>query len=744
MIGQRVGHYDIEEVLGEGGMGVVYRARDVNLDRLVAIKFLQPYLYTDEAEKTRFVQEARAASSLDHPNICTIYEIDTTPNGQTYIAMAYYMGETLRRKLLRGPLPVDEALTYAIDVAQGLAKAHNHRLIHCDIKPDNIAITMDGLAKILDFGLAKRLHDTVQSSAEGVSGTIEYMAPEQIRGRPDRRTDLWSLGVVIYEMMTGRLPFRGAKRMETLNAISSAPYTPATELPPEVEALIARSLAKDPAHRYQRAEEMLAHLHALRHGVQVLTRSPAVAQRRPNSIAVLPFSNLSADSEAEYFSDGLTDEIIHLLSQVRGTLVVSHTSSFQFKGTNEGASAIGERLNVKTVLQGSVRQMGKKLRITAQLIDAVEGFNLWSQRYDRELEDVFAIQEDIALSIVSMLKVNLKGDAARPKSRYAGNVEAHSLVLQGRYHWDQRTEAGIRKAGECFQRALAIDPRCAPAYAGLADFYISLGFWGVMQPADAWASGLEFGLKALQIDARLPEAEIALAKHSLFANLDWISAEQRLLRSIELEPALSIGHYAYGILLAQLGRFDSALLEFRCAREIDPLSLVVQSGVAWAYYYAGKFDQATDECQKTLAMGPNHFEPYACLGLIAIAQGRMVDAPPLLERSLALRSSPIGRGLLGYACGLVGRTDEARAILAQLKADAAERYVNPVAAAFIHIGLGDEDEAVDCLEAAIASREAFVAYLKVLPPFRALQSSIRYRALLNQIGNASVSQFLTT
>jgi serine/threonine-protein kinase len=242
----------------------------------------------------------------------------------------------------------------------------------------------------------------------------------------------------------------------------------------------------------------------------------------------------------------------------------------------------------------------------------------------------------------------------------------------------------------------------------------------------------------------LPEAEIALAKHSLFANLDWISAEQRLLRSIELEPALSIGHYAYGILLAQLGRFDSALLEFRCAREIDPLSLVVQSGVAWAYYYAGKFDQATDECQKTLAMGPNHFEPYACLGLIAIAQGRMVDAPPLMERSLALRSSPIGRGLLGYACGLVGRTDEARAILAQLKADAAKRYVNPVAAAFIHIGLGEEDEAVDCLEAAIASREAFVAYLKVLPPFRALQSSIRYRALLNQIGNASVSQFLTT
>jgi serine/threonine protein kinase/Flp pilus assembly protein TadD len=745
MIGQRIAHYQIEEVLGEGGMGVVYRARDVNLDRLVAIKFLRSHLYKSESEKNRFIQEARSASSLDHPNICTIYEVNTTSTGETFIAMAYYQGETLRRKLFRGALPLDEALGYAIDIAQGLAKAHNHRLIHCDIKPDNVAITTDGVAKILDFGLAKRLHETAQPQAEVVSGTVEYMAPEQIRGKPDRRTDLWALGVLIYEMTTGRRPFQGSRQLETLQAIAGAPYTPAAELSPELEGLIARALAKDPDDRYQRAEEMLAHLHALRHGVQLQPRAAAAQQqRRPNSIAVLPFHNLSSDPEAEYFCDGLADEVIHLLSQVRGTLVVSPTSSFEFKNKNESVKAIGERLNVKTVLEGSVRLIGKKVRITAQLTDTLEGFNLWSQRYDRDLEDIFAIQEDIALSIVSMLKINLKGDPAPPRSRYAGNVEAHTLYLQGRYYWDQRTPAGIQKAGECFQQAIALDAGCAPAYAGLADFFISLGFWGAMAPLEAWPKALNFGLRALQIDPRLPEAEIALAKHALFSNLDWSSAEQRLLRAIELEPALSSGHFAYGILLAQLGRFESSLLEFRCARELDPLSLPINTGVAWSYYYAAKLDQAAEECQKALNLGPRYFEALACMGLIRMAQGQPEEALPWLERAVSESQGALfAKGFLAYCHGINGRAAEARAILAQLDAAAEKRYVTPVAGALVHLGLGELDEALTSLEKALAQREAFLAYLKVFPPFRPLHSSPRFRSLLNEIANASTSQLLT-
>ncbi len=744
MIGQRIAHYEIEEVLGEGGMGVVYRARDINLNRLVAIKFLQPHLYADEGERARLIQEARAASSLDHPNICTIYEIDTAPGGQTFIAMAYYDGETLRRKLARGALPIDEALMHAIDIAQGLAKAHSLRLVHRDIKPDNIAITLDGVAKILDFGLVKHLQDSAQLETEGMTGTISYMAPEQIEGRSDRRTDLWALGVVIYEMTTGRLPFTGQHQEDTLRAIASAPYTPVTDLPAEVERLIARALAKDPAERYQRAEEMLAHLHALRHNVQLLSpRLVEGRQRRSNSIAVLPFSSLSGDAETEYFGDGLADELIHLLSQVRGTLVVARSSSFEFKGKSESVREIGDRLNVSTVLGGSVRRIGNKLRITAQLTDAIEGFNLWSQRYDRELKDLFAIQEDIALSIVSMLKVNLKGETTPPRSRYAGNVEAHSLYLKGRFYWDQRTSEGIKKAGECFQQAIAIDPKCAPAYAGLADFYISLGFWGVMAPPGAWSLGRDFALKSLQIDSNLPEAEISLAKHALFANWDWTTAEQRLLRAIEMEPSLSMGHFSYAILLIQLGQFESALLEFRCARELDPLSLSVTTGVAWAYYYAGKFDQATEECLKAFDLRADYFEALGCMGLIAIGEGRLEDAVSWFERGVAAEPIPLGRGFLGYSYALSGRHEEARAILGALQTAATTRYVTPIAPALIHTGLGEWDEALTCLEEASTLREAFLAYLKVFPPFKPLHSSPRYRALLNEIASASTSEYLT-
>lgn len=745
MIGQRIAHYDIEEILGEGGMGVVYRARDINLNRLVAIKFLQPHLYADHAERARLIQEARAASSLDHPNICTIYEIDTAPDGQTFIAMAYYHGETLRRKLARGALPIDEALQHAIDIAQGLAKAHSLGLVHRDIKPDNIAITLDGVAKILDFGLVKQLQDSEQPESEDVTGTIAYMAPEQIRGRSDRRTDLWSLGVVIYEMTTGRLPFTGAHQVDTLRAIASAPYAPATNLPAEIEKLIARALAKDPAERYQRAEEMLAHLHALRHGVPLVSPGPVESHppRRHNSIAVLPFSSLTGDVETGYFGDGLADELIHLLSQVRGMLVVARSSSFEFKGRGESVREIGERLNVNTVLGGSVRRIGNKLRITAQLTDAVEGFTLWSQRYDRELKDLFAIQEDIALSIVSMLKINLKGEPTPPRSRYAGNVEAHSLYLKGRFHWEQRTSDGIQKAGECFQQAIAIDPRCAPAYAGLADFYISLGFWGVMSPPGAWARGYDFALKSLQIDSRLPDAEISLAKHALFANWDWTTAEQRLVRAIEMEPSLSTSHFSYAILLLQLGRFESALLEFRCARELDPLSLSVSTGVAWAYYYAGKFEQATEECLKTFSLYADYFEALGCMGLIAIGEGRLEDAVSWFERARAAEPIPLGSGFLGYAYALSGRKEDAQALLGALQAASATRYVTPVAPALIHVGLGEWDEALACLEEASTLREAFLAYMKVFPPFKPLHGLPRYRALLNEVSSATAAEFLT-
>lgn len=747
MIGQTVAHYEIQEILGKGGFAVVYKARDVNLGRLVAIKFLQPHRYADKEERDRFVLEAQAASRLDHPNICTIYEVDTAANGELFIAMAYYDGETLRKKLTGGPLSIDDAFKYAVDIAQGLAKAHHHQVIHRDIKPENIVITFDGVAKILDFGLAKLIYSS--SPPERLLGTVEYMAPEQIQGISDRRTDLWALGVVIYEMVTGRRPFESPKHSDILNTILNGDFPPASDLrngvPTEVDKLVARALAKNPADRYQCAEEMLAHLHALRHGIQSLsTATIGIQQGHPNSIAVLPFANVNHDEEAEYFSDGLADELIHLLSQVRGLRVVSQTSSFEFKGKNESIRTIGERLRVNSVLEGSVRRAGNMLRITARLTDAVEGYHLWSHRYDRELRDVFAIQEDIALSIVSMLKLDLQREVAAFRPRYAGNIEAYGLYLKGRYYWGQRTPDGVLKAGEYFQQALTVDPDCAPAYAGLADYFISLGFWSITVPTEAWTRGRESALRGLQLDERLAEAEISLAKCAIFNDWDWRQAEQRFLRAVELNPLLSAGHFSYSILLLQTGRFDSALLELRCARDLDPLSLTIGTGVAWAHYYAGRYDRATEECRKVLELQPDYFEALGCMGLVAIGEGRFAEAVPWFEGAIRVSGgSPLGLGFLGYAHGLNGCAAEARGILEKLQRIASERYVSAIVPAIVHIGLFEQDEALSHLEKAASSRDAFLAYAAVFPPFQPLHDTPRFQSLINEIGLGGDSEKLT-
>jgi serine/threonine-protein kinase len=454
---------------------------------------------------------------------------------------------------------------------------------------------------------------------------------------------------------------------------------------------------------------------------------------------------MSRDEETEYFSDGLADELIHLLSQVKGLHVVSHTSSFEFKGKCENIRSIAERLNVTTILEGSLRRSGNTLRITAQLTNAASGYHLWSERYDRELKDVFAIQEDIALSIASTLKLKLKSEIAPVRSRYSGSVEAHALYLKGRYHWEQRTEEGFRKAGQCFQQAITVDPNCAPAFAGLADYFISLGFWGFVSPREAWDRGRELAFQAMQVDDRLAEAEISLAKCALFNHWDWRQAEDRFLRAIELNPALSAGHFSYAILLIQLGRFDSSLLELRCARELDPLSLTIATGVAWAYYYLGRYDRAAEECHKVFDLQPDYLEASACMGLIAIREGHTADAVAWFQRALTgSGGNSLGLGFLGYALALDGRAAEADQTLAQLIKASAVRYVSPIAMALIHIGLSQHDEALRWLENAYDVRDAWLAYAKVFPPYEPLRASPRFRQLLIQIALGGSFDQLTT
>ncbi|GGG93222.1 protein kinase domain-containing protein [Silvibacterium dinghuense] len=752
MIGRIIAHYQIQELLAEGAMGIVYRARDLNLERSVAIKVLKPQRSSDEAAVERFMQEARAASSLDHPNVCTIYEIEKDEAGQLLIVMAYYDGETLRRKLFRGPLAPEDALHYTVDIAQGLAKAHRQGLVHRDIKPENIIITADGIAKILDFGLVKLPRATVSGDAvpETVVGTVGYMSPEQIEGHSDHRSDLWAIGVLFYEMLTGRRPFLGLPS-QAVEGILHSGYTPASEVRPGIpdglDHVIARALAKKPTDRYQRAEEMLAHLHALRHG---LASSPAMPDKTGNearsmTIAVLPFSNVGGGEEAEYFSDGLTDELIHLLSQLKGLRVVSHTSAFEFKGKAQDIRAIAERLNVNTILEGSVRQFGERLRVTVQLTDAIHGYHLWSQKYDHELKDIFAIQEDIARSVAAKFEMKPTREMALPRSRYSQNIDAHALYLKGRYYWGLRTPEAAQRGMQCFEQAIVVDPQCAPAHAGLADCFVSLGFLGVIPPGAAWARGRELAMKARELDPHLAEAEISLAKCALFSNWDWRLAEELAIRAIELDPGFSGSHFFYAILLLQSGRYESSLHELRTARELDPLSSPISSGIAWVHYYQGNHHLALEQCEKVFAVDPDYPEAHACRGLALLALRRHAEAMPCLEHSVTVSGhNPIVIGFHGAALATGGRTDEARAVLAQLQNMATKRFVSAVPPAMILIALGEYEAAMEHLETAYKTREAFLAYARVFPLFDPIREQPRFQALLGELDLASSAEMMTS
>ncbi|MCZ6776598.1 MAG: protein kinase, partial [Ignavibacteria bacterium] len=507
MVGRTISHYKILEKLGEGGMGTVYKAQDLKLDRSVALKFLPSYLSQAEEEKKRFVHEAKAASALDHPNICTIHEIDQTEDGQMFIAMACYEGKTVKEKIEHGPPPLDQAIDITIQVAQGLAKAHSQGIIHRDLKPANIMVTNDGMVKILDFGLAKLAGQTKLTKTGATLGTAAYMSPEQVKGvSADHRIDIWAFGVVLYEMVTGKQPFAGDYEQAVMYSIIHEEVEPMTtlrnEVPPELEQLVQKAMNKDANERHENMDELLAELELVKHSfVAEDVRSSTRKEKPLPSIAVLPFVNMSAHSENEYFSDGLAEELINALTKIKGLQIVARTSAFSFRGKEIDIREIGRKLNVRTVLEGSVRKAGNRLRITVQLVKVADGYQLWSERYDKEMDDVFAIQDEISLAIVERLKVELLSEEkATLAKRYTENPEAYSLYLKGRYYWNKRTAEGFRKAIENFRTAIAEDPTYASAYAGLADSYALLGDVGVtaIPPKEAFSNAKTTVQKALE------------------------------------------------------------------------------------------------------------------------------------------------------------------------------------------------------------------------------------------------------
>ena len=713
--GTRIGAYEILGPLGAGGMGVVYRARDTRLDRTVALKFLPPELTRDPQAKERFLREARVAASLDHPNVCTIYEVGEAPDvdAAVFIAMAHYGGETLKQRIGRGPLDMPDALDIAIQTARGLGKAHAAGIVHRDVKPANLIVTEDGLVKILDFGVAKLANEAGLTQTGTTLGTVAYMSPEQAAGgEVDGRSDLWALGVVLYEMLAGRTPFAGEGPQAVIhNLLNTEPLPLATarsDLAPAVDSLVRRALSKDPRQRHQQAAALANELQTIRRELQTAAfGTAAAASGATPSIAVLPFANMSSDPEQEYFCDGLAEELIDALARLEGLKVVARTSTFQFKGQAQDIRRIGEQLGVETVLEGSVRKAGHRLRITAQLINVSDGYHLWSERYDRTMDDVFAVQEEIAQAIVERLKVKLVGESDAPLVTVSTtNLEAYDLLLEGRHHMMRFTARGFDRAMECYERALAIEPRYAPAHAGVSFVHSSRSAFGLSSPHDAQPKAREAAERALAADPGCAEAVSELAEVRSGYDWDWVGAEREYRRALELGPGSAIVHIEFGFFLAKEGRMDEGLTESTRGCELDPLSPMGNAMLALSLLYAGRVDEAVAQARKTLDLESHNVLGLWSLAMALLAADRADDAVSALEDGReSIAGDRFAEGLLGQGYARVGRVDEARAILTGWKQQRQIGYRSALGPAWIHVGLDEVDEAMASFEQAYRDRE---------------------------------------
>jgi eukaryotic-like serine/threonine-protein kinase len=766
--GTRLGPYEILSPVGAGGMGEVYRARDSRLDRDVAVKVLPESLLADAEALARFEREAKAVAALSHPNILAIHDFGRE-GGVAYAVMELLEGETLRERLDGGPIPQRKALDYALQIAQGLAAAHERGVVHRDLKPQNVFVTRGGLVKILDFGLATRQplkaagreqaavkqHPMAGNESEALTregmilGTVGYMSPELVRGAPaDHRSDIFSLGVVLYEMLAGERAFRRESDVETMMAIlrDDPLETSAARraLPPELDEIVAHCLEKSPEERFQSARDLAFALKvAEREGRGGTSGRPdsgarsdaaaGLAESSGCSIAVLPFRNVSADRENEYFSDGMTEEIITALTKIEALRVASRTSAFAFKEKNEDVRKIGAELGVKTVLEGSVRRAGRMIRITAQLINVADGYHLWSERYDREMEDVFAVQDEISRSIAEALKVRLlPAEEAGLSSRGTDNVEAYNDYLKGRYYFNRReaTEAIAE-----FERALGRDPRYTNAYTGLADSYCIYGFYGGIPTLDAFAKARAAAEKARELSPESADIHVSLALVEHYFGWDLEKEEAELKQAIQLAPKSAAAHSWLGLVLAFNNRPVEALEMAKRATEIEPFSANAQTNVAWAHYGARQFEDAIRELRRALHIDPNAPYPLWAIGLAYMQLARHSEAVASLEKALdvARRRQSHYVALLGGAYAAAGRRREALDLLAELTDRASREYIAPFHLAFLHIPMGNADEAITCLEKACGERNALAWWPRTCPFYDPLRSHPRFPALLAKI-----------
>ena len=732
--GTTLGPYRVVSQLGSGGMGIVYTATDPRLDRQVAIKLLPPNLTRDEAAKQRFLQEAKAASALDHANICTIFEINETDDGQLYLVMAHYEGETLKDRIARGPLDLDDAIDIATQVGLGLAEAHGAGIVHRDIKPANLLVTKTGVVKILDFGLAKL------AGAEGLTqtgttvGTVAYMSPEQARGQEvDHRTDIWSLGVVLYEMLAGVLPFQGENLLSIADAIRSSAPEPLTGNASSINSVLSRAMRKDVVQRYQSVSDLMGDLRT--RSSTPATGVTSSAEPETPSIAVLPFADMTAEKDQDYFCEGMAEEIINALTKLNGLKVASRTSAFQFKGRSQDIRTIGDALNVKTVLEGSVRTAGNRLRVMAQLINIADGYHLWSERYDRTMDDVFEVQDAITQSVVEKLKVKLLGVADAPLvKRPTDNLEAYNLVLQGRYHLLRATEAALEKSLACFTQALALEPTYAQAQAGIATVHVFRGMVSLAAPHTVMPEAKEAALRALALDETAADAHLALAYVLHYYEWDSAGAEREYGRALELNPGDAPARTAYASLLADTGRVDEAVAEAKSAVERDPVSAQTRFVLALVFVAARRFEEAIAVAHAAIELDPSFPSSYQALGWGLVGLGRHDEAVEAFRQQVIVApGDPMSQAGHGWALGLVGRKQEALTILEDLERRRSESYVGGSLLAGVCVGLGDHDRAISWLEKSAEERDGLMTFVNSLLVSDPLRSDPRFQALLRKM-----------
>jgi serine/threonine-protein kinase len=774
MIGSFISHYRIIKKIGSGGMGDVYLAEDTRLDRIVALKVLPRELASQKERMARFVQEARAASALDHPNLATVYEIGDT-EGTRYIAMQYVEGETLSEKLRKGPIPAAQAIDFAIQIAGALGEAHSKGVVHRDLKPSNIMITPRGQAKILDFGLAKfagsELHRSAPHTEPGIIlGSIQYMSPEQSLGKPlDHRTDFFSFGIVFYEILTGRMPFRGETPMETLSKILNDPPESFGEVqvPWEVQRVIGKLLEKEPNRRYQNATELLSDLNLLKRDTasarysterrSVLTKpyfrrigfssllllliTAAVLwisfrSDRPEiqSIAVLPFSNEGRNPGTDYLSDGITDSLINQLSQLQNVKVLARGTVFTYKNKDVDPRQIGRELQVDAVVTGSIYHLGDDLRVQVSLVNTADGAQLWGKQYNRKFSDIFQVQADISNEITEEMRLKLSGEQIKQMQKnYTENVEAYRLYLKGRYYLNRRNEESFLQGIESFQQAIQLDPDYALAYAGLADGYALLCNWGFWPSTEGYPKSKAAAEKALALDSTLAEAHISLAAVKSSYEWKWKEAEADFIRGLELNPNYATGHLWYSFYLLLLGRSEEALREVEKAQQLDPLSLIINANRGYTLYVARRYDEAREAIQKTLRLDPNFSIAYQYLAYTQIQEKRLSEAVNSIRKALEIAPENLTfRADLASALAINGQIIPAREILDDLLAR--KDYVPPVEIAVIYISLGDRENALLWLEQAYQTRSDQITYIKQEPRFDPLRNDPRFQDLVTRIG----------